>query len=425
MRSQFAVATVFAGAASLVNSAPRTLLDRNVEFNWGADTVRGVNIGGWLVLEPFITPSIFEKYSSADSPVHDEWTLCEKVGQANCADVLKPHWDSFVSLDDFWKIKDAGFNMVRIPVGYWSFVEPWGPYTQGAAPYLDAAIDWARETGLKVVIDLHGAPKSQNGFDHSGRRMANPGWGDADSVGYTHAALNAIHQKYSTPDMQDVVVAISILNEPLMAKLDRNMVRKFYEDAYYNLRVISDTPAILHDGFEDPSRLNGFLTVQDYNAHGVIVDHHEYQIFDPAINALSIEEHVSLVCNNAVNYYSTSDKWTIIGEWSGAFTDCAPHLNGFNSGSRMEGTFPGSWYIDSCAGKSGPVASWSQDWKDQVRRYIEAQIDSYEAKTRGWIFWNFKTEGSAGEWDVFQLLDNDVFPQPLTDRRFPKACWQF
>lgn len=78
---------------------------------------------------------------------------------------------------------------MRIPVGYWSYVEPWGPFTQGAAPYLDQAITLACETGLKIVIDLHGVPESQNGFDHSGQKLSNPGWGDADSVAYTHQAL--------------------------------------------------------------------------------------------------------------------------------------------------------------------------------------------------------------------------------------------
>jgi hypothetical protein len=28
------------------------LYERSVDFNWGRDKVRGVNIGGWLVLEP-------------------------------------------------------------------------------------------------------------------------------------------------------------------------------------------------------------------------------------------------------------------------------------------------------------------------------------------------------------------------------------
>ncbi|KAF1940327.1 glycoside hydrolase [Clathrospora elynae] len=424
MRAQFSITAVLAVAGSLVSTTP-TLNGRHADFNWGgSDKVRGVNIGGWLVLEPFITPSIFEEHSSSDWPIYDEWTLCEKLGQQSCAAALKPHWDSFVSLDDFWRIKGAGFNVVRIPIGYWSYVEPWGPYTQGAAPYLDAAIDWARQTGLKVIIDLHGAPKSQNGFDHSGHKSANPGWGDSDSLHYTHTVLKQLEQKYAIPSMQDVVVAIQFLNEPFLLKLDQDMVKQFYREAFYNLREISDTPALLHDGFKDPTWMNGFLTPQDNGAYNAIVDHHEYQIFDSGAVAMSLDQHIDLTCNSA-NNYDGSDKWTIVGEWSGAFTDCAPHLNGFNMGSRMEGSYPGSYWIGSCAGKSGPVSSWSQDWKNSVRRYIEVQLDTYEAHTHGWVFWNFKTEGSAGEWDIFQLLDNGVFPQPLTDRRFGKACSNF
>ena len=209
-----------------------------------------------------------------------------------------------------------------------SFVAPWGPYTQGAAPYLDAAIDWARQTGLKVVIDLHGAPKSQNGFDHSGHKADWPAWGDGDSVSYTHAALRKIEEKYAKPEMQDVVVAIQFLNEPFLMKLDPEMVTRFHRDAYYNLRDISDTPAMLHDGFKDPSWMNGFLTSQDNGAYNVIVDHHEYQVFDSGLNAMSIDQHVALTCNSVrytlapfghdclltrrkqVNNYDGSDKWT-------------------------------------------------------------------------------------------------------------------
>jgi glucan 1,3-beta-glucosidase len=151
---------------------------------------------------------------------------------------------------------------------------------------------------LKVVIDLHGAPKSQNGFDHSGHRASWPSWGDGDSVGYTHAALRQIEQKYATPNMQDVIVAIQFLNEPLLMKLDPEMVKRFYRDAYYNLRDISDTPAMLHDGFKDPSLMNGFLTAQDNGAKNVIVDHHEYQIFDSGLVAMGIDQHVALTCNS-------------------------------------------------------------------------------------------------------------------------------
>jgi glucan 1,3-beta-glucosidase len=187
-----------------------------------------------------------------------------------------------------------------------SYVEPWGPYAQGAAQYVDAAIDWARQTGLKIVIDLHGAPKSQNGFDHSGHRAPYPSWGDGDSVSYTHTALRKIEEKYATPNMQDVVVAIQFLNEPFLMKLDPEMVTRFYRDAYYNLRDISDTPVMLHDGFKDPSWMNGLLTPQDNGAKNVIVDHHEYQIFDSGLNALSIDQHVALICDSVrCNYIPT------------------------------------------------------------------------------------------------------------------------
>ena len=31
-------------------------------------------------------------------------------------------------------------------------------------------MSWCDQVGLKVLIDLHGAPGSQNGFDNSGKR---------------------------------------------------------------------------------------------------------------------------------------------------------------------------------------------------------------------------------------------------------------
>jgi glucan 1,3-beta-glucosidase len=60
----------------------------------------------------WITPSIFQ---AQDGTVVDEWTLCEKV--ANAEEILKVHWDSWVTRADFDKIKDAGFNTVRVPIG--------------------------------------------------------------------------------------------------------------------------------------------------------------------------------------------------------------------------------------------------------------------------------------------------------------------
>ena len=57
-------------------------------------------------------------------------------------------------------------NHVRIPIGYWAYdVGPGEPYIQGQHDYLVKAVSWAGKYNLRVIIDLHGAPGSQNGYE--------------------------------------------------------------------------------------------------------------------------------------------------------------------------------------------------------------------------------------------------------------------
>ena len=43
--------------------------------------IRGVNLGGWLLLEPWITPVFFEEVNVGDlqDQIVDEWTYAEKL----------------------------------------------------------------------------------------------------------------------------------------------------------------------------------------------------------------------------------------------------------------------------------------------------------------------------------------------------------
>jgi len=130
---------------------------------------------------------------------------------------------------------------------------------------------------------------------------------------------------------------------------------------------------------------------------------------------------VQKVCSNAGTYASNVDHFVVVGEWTAAMTDCAAALNGYGVGSRYEGNY----YLDNKAtgrscGNINYIDTWDSTLKDNTRRYIEAQLDVFSQQTQGFVFWNFKTEGSA-EWDLFRLIDAGVFPN-LKGRKVSSVC---
>lgn len=57
--------------------------------------LRGVNLGGWLVLEKWMTPSVFEGLQATD-----ETTWCAELGAA-ATQRLQQHWNTFITREDF------------------------------------------------------------------------------------------------------------------------------------------------------------------------------------------------------------------------------------------------------------------------------------------------------------------------------------
>jgi glucan 1,3-beta-glucosidase len=265
-----------------------------------------------------------------------------------------------------------------------------------------------------------GAQRSQNGYDNSGQLVSTPGWTTSDSVSATENVMRMMAEKYAAPSYQDVVVAIELLNEPLMSELagGEGATRGYYWNGFQTVRSVSSTSVIIHDGFQNASHWNGFLTGS--GAAGAVIDHHEYQCFTNGYVAMSAQEHIATVCSNARLWGEGQDKFVIVGEWSGAMTDCADALvslhrqhpcdrladnsqNGYGIGARYDGTYSKrkadgtydtSTYIGSCANR-GFIDQWSQELKANTANYINAQLDVFEQKTQGWIYWNFKTESAA------------------------------
>ncbi|RAQ42562.1 glucan 1 [Aspergillus flavus] len=402
------------GLLSAGTQAATIRLDpRASSFDYNGEKVRGVNLGGWLVLEPWITPSIFD---AAGAEAVDEWSLTKILGKEEAEARLSAHWKSFVSAGDFQRMADAGLNHVRIPIGYWALGPLEGdPYVDGQLEYLDKAVEWAGAAGLKVLIDLHGAPGSQNGFDNSGRRGAIQ-WQQGDTVEQTLDAFDLLAERYLG---SDTVAAIEAINEPnIPGGVDQGKLQEYYGSVYgivnkYN----AGTSVVYGDGFLPVESWNGFKT----EGSKVVMDTHHYHMFDNGLIAMDIDSHIDAVCQFAQQHLEASDKPVIVGEWTGAVTDCAKYLNGKGNGARYDGSYAADKAIGDCSSlATGFVSKLSDEERSDMRRFIEAQLDAFELKS-GWVFWTWKTEGAPG-WDMSDLLEAGVFPTSPDDREFPKQC---
>jgi glucan 1,3-beta-glucosidase len=214
------------------------------------------------------------------------------------------------------------------------------------------------------------------------------------------------------------VTAIEALNEPnIPGGVNQDQLKDYYYNTLARVRAASpDAALVMSDGFLQTESWNGFMTGED-----VVMDTHHYQVFEGGQNAWGIEQHIDTACQLGFQHLSAVDKPVIVGEWTGALTDCTRYLNGRGVGIRYDGTLATNAPVGVCASKSeGSVTELTPEEIVNTRRFIEAQLDAFEVGS-GWVFWTWKTEGAPG-WDMEDLLVNGVFPQPLTDREFPNQC---
>ncbi|KAL2212803.1 glycoside hydrolase [Sarocladium strictum] len=396
---------------------------------WGdyaARPARGVNVGGWLSLEPFITPSMFEYPDSAG--VVDEWTLCKHLGD-KAAKVLEKHYSTFVTEEDFKAIADAGLDHVRIPFSYWA-VETYDDDTyvpRISWRYLLRGIEWARKYGLRIKLDLHGVPGSQNGWNHSGRS------GKPDWIAGKNGAQNAertleIHDRLSKFFAQDryknVIAFYGLVNEPARS-LDTDKVKDWTEKAV-NIVVKNKVHGVpvFSEGLLGLDAWKGAFP--DLQKDHLVVDAHQYTIFDPYLLSFEPKDRVEYACNKFAKQNTDSMSQygpTMVAEWSQAHTDCVQHLNGFNTGNRWTGTFP-DVPGPSCPTKndqcdctvSNDEGLFTDAYKTFIKTFAMAQMDAFE-KGWGWFYWTWKTE-SAPLWSYKAGVEGGFMPKKAYEREW-------
>ncbi|RWA12455.1 hypothetical protein EKO27_g2665 [Xylaria grammica] len=408
--------------------------------DWGdyaTKPARGVSIGGWLSLEPFITPSLFD-YDSRLGIV-DEWTLCTHLGTKTAASTLEKHYATFVTEQTFKEIQDAGLDHVRIPFSYWA-VQTYDddPYLFRISwRYLLRGIEWARKYGLRVNLDLHGLPGSQNGWNHSGRQGV-IGW-----LNGTDGDLNAqrsldVHDRLSKFFAQDryknIITFYGLANEPQMVSLSASAVVSWTEQAFKLIHGNGLTWAkvVFGDGFMGLENWQGLLT----GYPDLILDVHQYVIFNNDLIKFTHQKKINFACDEwtqqAEQSLDTSTGYgpTMFAEWSQADTDCAHYLTNVGQGNRWTGTYdtgnssteattpmcPTTDSSCSCDDANASAGDFSDTYKKFLLMFAEAQMTSFE-KGYGWWYWTWDTESSP-QWSYRQGLAAGILPAKAYDRSF-------
>ncbi|GAA5858650.1 hypothetical protein JCM1840_006500 [Sporobolomyces johnsonii] len=149
--SSSSVSTVSASAAASVTPTKATA--------WiPVEKVRGVNLGGLFVLEPWMAETSWTNLGCSN--YDSEWPCNQANGLSSMQSKWENHWNTFYNETDFQEMKRLGLNTVRVPLGYWTVDALIGTdyFASGSMKYVKQVLGWAKAAGLYVILDLHAAP---------------------------------------------------------------------------------------------------------------------------------------------------------------------------------------------------------------------------------------------------------------------------
>ncbi|CAK9066131.1 3-beta-glucanase 1) (Exo-1 [Durusdinium trenchii] len=355
-------------------------LEMQRRLYWRRPPWRGVNLGGWLLLEPGPSHELFQQFGARNS--HCEWQLLHqmrnKLGPQRAAEVLEAHRSTFVTEEDFQQIKSYGFNAVRIPFGYWIVTGPSNGdlYVGPALDILDRALAWCKHLGLQVLLDLHGAPGGESGETPCGREMKDwrwERWRFEESLEAKGSALKIIAERYKG---HPAVSGIAVCNEP-SEKVPADVLCQFYDQAIQAIRaagmppdeVSIVLPVYRTERLDEIWRLWNKVFDGFARHANVAFDLHLYHCFGAWWQRQGLKSHLRMTKRDRKILRRVP---AVVGEWSLALPDRA-------------------------------MASSEND-EEAYRSFASAQLDAYGHASHGWFFWNWRDSPEHHGWDAKMCL---------------------
>lgn len=339
-------------------------------------SVRGVNLGSWLLLERWMVPELFRENGSSSN---DEYHFMQDLGERKEA-VMHEHYSSFITEPDFEWLAERGINTVRIPVGYWIF-DGKGHFVANIL-YLDWAFEMGEKYNIKILIDLHGVRDSQNGFDNSGLEGAVNWHKDEANITEAVEVIEALAERYRD---ETALFGIQLLNEPSW-EIPLDVLQDYYSRAFEAAMAYLDPEQhfiVIHDGF----RLNQWKHfMQGENYANVILDTHMYHVFEEEDNNMDMLEQVQKASGSRRDAIREMMPYfpVLVGEWSLG-------IHGHVLGALGE-----DYLRDAAHAALGTT-----------------QLLNY-GQDAGWFFWSYKlspegTEGMSG-WSFRASVENGWLP---------------
>ncbi|GMP46079.1 hypothetical protein CsSME_00014371 [Camellia sinensis var. sinensis] len=302
--------------------------------------------------------------------LHGEFQLTNGYGPVNAPQVMTEHWNTFIVEDDFNFISSNGINAVRIPVGWWIASDPTPPqpYVGGSLQALDNAFIWAQKYGINVIIDLHAAPGSQNGNEHSSSRDGSQEWGLSDqNIQETVNVIDFLTSRYAN---NPHLYAVELINEPLSPGATVESLNKYYRAGYNAVRKYSSTAYVILSNRIATSDPKEFFSLAS-GLDGSVIDIHYYNLYSHNFDKMSVQQNIDFIYNNRL-----------------------PELNQLTT-SNGPLTFIGEW-----------VAEWNVGGatKEDYQKFANAQLDVYGKASFGWAYWNLKNVNN--HWNLEWMINN-------------------
>jgi endoglucanase len=172
--------------------------------------LKGINLGNWLLPEGYM----WRLQKGPQSPRQIQELVAELVGP----DAARAFWRDFraayVTRSDIHYLKGIGIDSVRVPFDYRILTPEEHPevWLDDGFALLDRLIDWCRDEGLLVVLDMHAAPGGQTG------RNIDNSWGhpflfeSEESEARAIGVWRRLAERYRD---EATVLGYDLLNEPI------------------------------------------------------------------------------------------------------------------------------------------------------------------------------------------------------------------